>query len=959
MKKNKVECIQLVENIHQVLYAIINLHIKSDTPGSLPPSMLYHVGKFTETIHKVHTFLEAQQDGNRIKNLFRQSELNTLVKDCRAGLQHAMEVFKIESGASIYLNASIMQKTADNLHKELLEMISSLLDGTDMDKASSMHNTLNSSQMSSESFSMLPSKPKIFYGRESELASILKTLDQECARIIILGPAVLHHADVTAKYEHCFFVSCDSATTSIEIAALIGDHIGLKPGKDLTQPLLRYFAGQSTCLLILDNLETVWEPMGSRVGVEELLSLLTDIAHLALLITMRGAERPAKVCWTRPFLEPLKPLSDDAARQTFLDIADDFHEPKDIQSVLNLTNNMPLAVDLIAHLVDNEGCPSVLARWETEKTGLLSVGHDRRSNIDTSIRISLSSPRLTSSPGAMDLLRLLSVLPDGLSDIELLHSDLAIQDILTCKVVLLSTSLAYQDDKKQLKSLVPIREHMQHFHPPPSSLIQSLQKYFHTVLDLYEKYRGSQQMATSIHQIKSNFGNLNQILLRGLHADNTDTTGTIMCVLNLASFSRLTGREWLSLMDEIPNALPQPCNHKLEVRFMTEIISSSHRKTIDNLDVLVSQARSHFQHFNDPVLEALFYRALAHHYNTISNYAEAIPLAEKALSLVKTAGVTREQPRILNSLANLLIGTGEYISAQKLAIEAQMYARLSANLQEEAEGLRLEACYCREFGNYKHSAFLLQRGRELLRLCGLSGGNIDTIILSNEANTFDMKSEYNKAKLMHIQIAQTTSPTQDVINHAYALLNIADLDISIGGSQHDSGMVFCEIQMARLKLREGDTLSASRIFLKYLQWPWIGNLQISSHCLESLADIDSWAGINFHQKSIWTVVYLAHASKFHGKLALHKALLSLGKVFLADGDERTAENLFTVALDGFTFMDIHRSRADCMLCLGDIAKKQGHLVKASALWTDARPLFEQSLQAKDVSRIDSRLAKKI
>jgi hypothetical protein len=126
--------------------------------------------------------------------------------------------------------------------------------------------------------------------------------------------------------------------------------------------------------------------------------------------------------------------------------------------------------------------------------------------------------------------------------------------------------------------------------------------------------------------------------------------------------------------------------------------------------------------------------------------------------------------------------------------------------------------------------------------------------------------------------------------------------------------------------------------------------------LDSLADIDSWAGINFHQKFMWTVVYLAHASKFHGKLALHKALLSLGKVFLADGDEWTAENLFTVALDGFTFMDIHRSRADCMLCLGDIAKKQGHLVKASALWTDARPLFEQSLQAKDVSRIDSRLA---
>jgi hypothetical protein len=39
-------------------------------------------------------YLEAQQEGIRIRNLFRQGEVNTLLKDCRAGLQHAMEVFK-------------------------------------------------------------------------------------------------------------------------------------------------------------------------------------------------------------------------------------------------------------------------------------------------------------------------------------------------------------------------------------------------------------------------------------------------------------------------------------------------------------------------------------------------------------------------------------------------------------------------------------------------------------------------------------------------------------------------------------------------------------------------------------------------------------------------------------------------------------------------------------------------
>jgi hypothetical protein len=133
----------------------------------------------------------------------------------------------------------------------------------------------------------------------------------------------------------------------------------------------------------------------------------------------------------------LQPLSDDAAQQTFFDIADDFHEPKEIEQVLHMTHNMPLAVNLIAHLVEHEGCSSVLSRWESEKTSLLSVGHDRRSNLDISIGISLSSPRLMSSPGAMDLLRLLSILPDGLSNIELMQSSLPISDILACKTVLL------------------------------------------------------------------------------------------------------------------------------------------------------------------------------------------------------------------------------------------------------------------------------------------------------------------------------------------------------------------------------------------------------------------------------------------------------------------------------------------------------------------------------------------
>jgi hypothetical protein len=61
----------------------------------------------------------------------------------------------------------------------------------------------------------------------------------------------------------------------------------------------------------------------------------------------------------------MKPLSQNAARQTFIDIADDIHETKDIDKLLHLTDNMPLAIDLIANLVNSEGIPNVLT-WNCQ-----------------------------------------------------------------------------------------------------------------------------------------------------------------------------------------------------------------------------------------------------------------------------------------------------------------------------------------------------------------------------------------------------------------------------------------------------------------------------------------------------------------------------------------------------------------------------------------------------------------
>ncbi|KAJ6586530.1 hypothetical protein DFH09DRAFT_1274936 [Mycena vulgaris] len=316
------------------------------------------------------------------------------------------------------------------------------------------------------------------------------------ARIAILGAggmgkttlarAALHHQDLTAKYTHTFFVVCDSATTSVELAAVVGFSLGLKAGKDLTKgtPVVQKLSRGPPCLLVLDNLETSWENSESRAGVEEFLSLLTDVSHLGLI----------------------------------------------------LTDNMPLAVNLLAHLVDYEGCSSVLQRWKTERTSLLSAGYGKGSNFDASISISVSSPRMTDS--AKELLSLLSILLDGLSDIELLQSNLSINNILTSKTVLLQTSLAHMDQSR-LRVLLPVREHVKHLYPPRESLVQPLQQHFHVLLDLYCKHIGVQTKRV-IDQITANLGNLQQILMFGLNQNNRALTSTIYCTISLNTFRRLS-----------------------------------------------------------------------------------------------------------------------------------------------------------------------------------------------------------------------------------------------------------------------------------------------------------------------------------------------------------------------------------------------------------------------------------
>jgi tetratricopeptide (TPR) repeat protein len=252
----------------------------------------------------------------------------------------------------------------------------------------------------------------------------------------------------------------------------------------------------------------------------------------------------------------------------------------------------------------------------------------------------------------------------------------------------------------------------------------------------------------------------------------------------------------------------------------------------------------------------------------------------------------------------------------------------------------------------------------------MSGGYLDNGMIVSQGEIHLLKSEYAEARSIYHEIIETCSPDQSFWFYALTLTNIAHCDTMSGNTDDAScklkqakdifsswfplQMIYCSMVEAEINLLE-EQFSTARVKFQQCFHSAAGkDNEIGSFCLERLADIQAWPTSQREFK--WPMLYLAHAYKSRDKLALHKALLFLGDIFVTGKDESTAASLYIVALDGLTHMDVHRSRAQCMTRLGDLAEAQECISKAIGLWQTARPLFEQSLQAKDVAQIDARLA---
>lgn len=526
---------------------------------------------------------------------------------------------------------------------------------------------------------------------------------------------------------------------------------------------------------------------------------------------MRGAQRPGKVKWSRPFLAPLAPLSYSASRKIFVEVADEpaSDEASALDDLLDLSDSLPLAVSLMANIASFEGYSTTLARWQTENTALLSEGHDKRSNLEKSIALSLSSPRISSeSEHAKDLISLLSLLPDGITPRDIIAAKVPIPNVHQAQSVLLGTSLAYIDVKGQLKALSPVREYIRRAYPPSHCLYKPLRTYFQDLLELWES-KCELPSDTLASELVGHFGNIHDLILQGLLTEDQSTWTSIgKCIMTLNVFSAAMTRGHSPLFQRLPGLIEATGDAALRWKYAGIILhSTSYHDFIDDPDVLIEEGIQYFNerthpvregnavyaaNWSDPPLIAAhiavnFYNAVARHYDRAryQNFSKAKEFNKHAFDLAQRIDDIDLQLECLDTECLIALGLQDGISILKAVRKGREITGCISMGSREHEWIMHEAwAYC-WMGNLPRALALCVEAEELLISVGMEDSSHYLSVLDLRANVLFDKSEYMEARQLYAQMAKKTSPTCSRFYHAHSLCYIVQLDLLMEGKGAD------------------------------------------------------------------------------------------------------------------------------------------------------------------------------
>jgi tetratricopeptide (TPR) repeat protein len=312
---------------------------------------------------------------------------------------------------------------------------------------------------------------------------------------------------------------------------------------------------------------------------------------------------------------------------------------------------------------------------------------------------------------------------------------------------------------------------------------------------------------------------------------------------------------------------------------------------------------------------------------------------------------------------------GNLRSAWAFTLEAHAHAQLAGDLDTEFSCNINRVSHFITAGNYQRASALATDLISLAKGLGIENSErgLTPLVMMGEIHL--RKSEYDEARRMNQILAETLRREDETkAYYALSLRNTFLIDVCMGKNiTHESidgfrrlrngahWVAICDLVGADLFQRQGALACASELYTKCLtvargQWA-----ETTNECFQRLGDnAAAWSRMDLAHE--YYVLHLVQSRKMDDYENTHQALRRLGDTFFYYADDETARSLFTLSLEAFTLMDIHRARADCLFGLGQLWKRAGDISNAARHWQQALPLFERSSQQHAAHRCKVELA---
>jgi tetratricopeptide (TPR) repeat protein len=519
----------------------------------------------------------------------------------------------------------------------------------------------------------LPPLPRCF-GRKDEVEALVSTLCAEPPQPVpVLGPggigkstvtlAALHDRRVVDRFgSRRWFVRCDGATSRDALIGEIAAGIGVEPGGQLDERVYRELEREKG-VLVLDNTETPW--WGDQERIEELLAQLGGLAGLALVVSIRGEQRPWGVTWTDPIR--LGPLPLPAARDAFVAATDKkFRNDPLLDRVLESVDRLPLAISLLASQAEGDADLTTLwKRWQDERIELLrrGDGKSRLTSLAVSLELSIKSPRVSGS--ARRLLSLLGILPDGMAneDLPVLlpeHSEAASSDLR-------KTGLAFSQGAR-LRVLATVREHAALRHPPAPDDLEKARHHYLRLAEMAGQV-GKENGAEALQRVGSDTGNLEAMILKTL--DGAKPVEARKAALGMSRLFSFTGLGAPTSVEKTLDAARKIANESLEadcLRWLGDI--ALYRSDHDHARARYQEALSLYQRVKDVLGEANCIWGLGDIALERSDHDNARARFQEALPLYQSVGDVPGEADCIQGLGDIALQRSEHDEARARYQEA-------------------------------------------------------------------------------------------------------------------------------------------------------------------------------------------------------------------------------------------------------------------------------------------------